>query len=135
MNLCKEENDYTRSFAEGTTRWVCQLNNGETIYQDGYTPNTWLRLKKYCEENFLYIISMYVHFRTHRIDLPENKEGYFFRQAAGMLLTDTQTQQFYLVGYIENDKLHVIKYRVPELIKISKEVRSIDDHLNSIIKR
>src|ERR1044072_5951102 len=84
MGLCK--NPYDEFIAE-KLRWFVKLSNGEIIYQDDdrpgeSEPKTWIRLKKYVEENDLSIISFHIQFISHIEEVaPPGAAGYYFVQA------------------------------------------------------
>lgn len=107
-------------------RWEVVLNNGEKIFMDdgeGEPASAWLRLRKYCSDNNLWITSMLFGFRSNVIYLPNNAEGYFFcRGALGSMGSD-KTIDYFIVGALTNGILTTTKYRVPEMLEQETENR------------
>lgn len=122
----------------GEVIWIAILNDGTIVYQDDHRPDSspasaWLRLKNYCLETNKYITNIKLRFRSHWEHCPPNKDGYMFIKSALGHLNSDITIGYYIIGYIENNKLYVEKYRVPELIKELEEERSINDYKDLII--
>lgn len=138
-DLCFVENDITSDYAEGNPRWVVTLNNGQKVYSfDHHTDkgdSCWIRLKKYCESNSLYITDIYIHFRSNTINFPSNKDGYFFRRGILASLQSEYSQHFMYVGYLENDQLLVKKYQIPAMLLEETEYRDIEVSEESLIRR
>lgn len=133
--ICTTYNERLHDLWEHQPRWEVILDDGTKVYQDdGPGLSAWERLKKYCKLNNRSISSMKIGFRDNVISLPENKDGYFFRKMARGYFGGG-TSLFFLVGYIENDRTVVKKYRVPEMIMEEESYREIDiDNPSTIIK-
>lgn len=119
--LSKEFDSYINQYADSNPIWIAKLSNGETVYQDDGRPNVqpesaWLRMKQYCEENDLYIESIQVRNRSHVEDVGVGHDGYFFCKGAGALLFQDLTIHTFNIGHLEDEKLHVRIWRLPELI-------------------
>lgn len=139
--VCKEEDDYVRE----RPRWVAELSNGETIYQDDdrpgvVLPGAWLRLKDYLQENHLSIRQLWLQFRTNRIQIGEpNAAGYLLaRMAFGIMSSDGEMEQFdgLVVGvYIEkSDDIWAYTFKLPELSLVHfPEKRPFDPHAANFI--
>ena len=124
---------YDKEYFENKTCWVVELSDGTIIYQDdgkdlNLEYSAWIRLKQYLQENNLKINHIFVKFRSNVLDIiPKNKEGYFFSIGIIGMMSSTQNVNFYLIGYIEDNKVNIKKIRVPELIVFDEEVRDISD--------
>ena len=130
--LSKELDSYINQYADSNPIWIAELSNGETVYQDDGRPNAepesgWLRMKQYCEENNLHIESMKVRNRSHVEDIGSGYDGYFFCKGAGALLFQDLTVHTFNIGHVENGKLYVRTWRLPELIPERFEERSLYD--------
>lgn len=135
--LCFEENDITRDYAEGNPRWIVKLNNGQNVYSFDHhevkTESSWVKLKKYCEENKLYIVDMKIHFRSNIVSLPENQNGYFFRRGILASLLSEYSQHFMYVGYLDREQIVVKKYQVPAMLLDDTELRTVEGNEDSLI--
>lgn len=117
------EDSFINDQKEHNARWVVQLSNDTNAYYDDCRPgienhSSWSRLKEYCDKNKLYIKSMYLQFRSHYENIEPDKQAYFFsKMVRGVLVESTQkTYYYYLCGFVEEDKVKIFKYSVPELI-------------------
>lgn len=124
------ESEFVAANREGHTQWVVTLNDGTKCYQDDGredcpTTSSWLRLRNFCQVNGLYIVSMYLRFRTENIHLPADKDGYYFCNSVLSWLNDSKMFHYYVVGYIENGVIYTKKYKIPELIVEEEDVRTI----------
>lgn len=135
-----EEDEFINDQKEHSARWVVTLSNGKEVYYDDFRPglkdhSSWSRLKSYCDENNLHITSMYLQFRSHYESIEPNKDGYFFsKMARGVLVEEGQsTYLFFLVGFIEDNKVKIYKYSVPELIVVDLFYREIQDCEENLI--
>lgn len=136
--LCIEENNETQDYMEGNTRWVVTLNDGVRVYcYDGKITegSDWIKLRNYCNDMDRYITDMHIHFRSNTVSLPSNKEGYFFRRSVLGGFGMEVCEEFMLIGYIENGKVLVKKYRVPEMLLQYNETREIEDCGESLITK
>src|SRR5688500_18570136 len=126
--VCKQEDAYI--FEQ--PRWIAHLSNGEKVYKDDgrpgeNPPQAWLRLADYCRQTGLYLVNLTLQFRSHHeAPLPANAEGYFFRNKAEGIMNSSYTAESYLIGYQQGELLHVQQWKIPELIKITDEIRSIE---------
>lgn len=136
-NLCTVENEATQDYMEGNARWVVKLNDGVTVYSfDRQNEEAdWLKLKRYCEAENKYIKEMYIHFRSNYVSMEGGKDGYFFRRGALGGITMDYTENYMYIGYLQNNKIHVSKYRVPEMILQTSEVREVEGNQDSLIRR
>ena len=133
MNVCLTQDEYVTDLEQGclTASWRGTLSNGQTVIQDDDRPGVdppqaWLRLQKYACENKLSIVKMWLQFRSNVQDkiLPENADGYFFcKQACSFLHGSSKTFHFYVLGSLQNGKLVVQRWKVPELVMIEQESR------------
>lgn len=137
MNICTTDDDYTREHM----RWVVELSNGLTVYQDDgrpgcYPESAWIRLKKYLSETEESIENMYLQFRSHiESPLPKHADGYFFSHCVAGVSFSHETIRFYLVGALQNNKLIVQKWVVPEILLCETEERDIDKAGDCLIIR
>lgn len=108
-------------FVRDSLRWVVALNNGETIYQDddreGVEPaSAWIRLKEYCTRHGIWIVRMWLQFRSHVVPiLPDDAPGYFFVKLAFGVWGDQKSYDAYIAGTLDGDIVRTACYKVPEL--------------------
>ena len=130
MTVCKiRDEDYILS----NPIWVVTLNNNEVIYQDdGCVSNeeysAWIRLKKYCQENNLYITDMSVGFRSNRYSLLSNADGYYFSRGARGAFGNPRTTHLFFAGTLTNGILSVTCWKVPEMLEEQTETRPIKEN-------
>jgi hypothetical protein len=124
--ICEKEDN----FLEDKTIWVAVLSNGQTVYQDDNRidyeeKSAWLRLKRYISENQLKIKTFYIKFRSNTVlSTPSDASGYFFSKGI-MGSVATSNVFYYLVGHIENGKVYIKKFKIPELLCFDQEVREL----------
>lgn len=132
--------------SQDTTIYIVTLSDGSTVYEDdlrpGYKDPAWIRLGNYCRKRNLHIVGMKIKFRSNVVELPSNKDGYYFTKSAlgsffyNVKRLNTKTRHHYLIGYYENGLIHVEKYKVPELLLVEKEIRFTNlIHEGSLIAR
>ena len=138
--ISQTEDSFISEQAEHNSRWVVTLSDGSSVYYDDYRPgldqhSSWARLKTFCDQTGLHITSMYLQFRSHYENIPPNKEGYFFSKCVRGVLKqeEERTHHFFLCGYIEDGKVKILKYSVPELIVIDTFYREIQDCEENLI--
>lgn len=128
-----------------STRWIVQLSNGETVWQDDGRPglkeaSAWVRLKNYCELFNLHITSMCLKFRNHTYGTVfENKEAYFFSKSLKASFKSAKTMDvlnidYYLFGYKDGDKVHITKVTCPALTFEEQITRNYHDCLDNMIQ-
>lgn len=120
------------------TIWIATLSDGRKVYQDDDRPEhqekrAWVRLQAFCSKNNLFVTQMSIKFRSHNEDNPVSSEGYFFRKGVLGQFGSTKSVNYYLTGPIIDGKIHVTKWRIPELIIEEQEVRPIDGNEDGII--
>lgn len=120
------------------TIWIATLSDGRKVYQDDDRPEhterrAWVRLQEFCKKNNLYVVSMTVKFRSHQEDTKKSSEGYFFRKGILGSFGSDKSIRFYLTGPIIGNKIHVTKWRVPEIIIEEEEIRDIEGNEDGII--
>lgn len=129
-DICTQEDEYSRSFAEGEARWVVHLNDGTVVYQDDRRPNhissAWIRLYWHCKIHKLYIVKYYIQFRSNSLEFPQNRTCYWFSHLARGVWGDAKTRLFFLCGYIQEGQMLVEKISTPELLKESSSYRQIN---------
>lgn len=134
------EDQYTKDIMEGGGRWVVKLNDGNLVYQDdnrpdAVPPSAWERLGIVCKANNLYIVDMYLQFRSNIVHLPSNADGYFFSKMAMGGFGSEKTWNFYIVGCLKNDILTVEHWKMPELLQYEVETRNVDECGINLIRR
>lgn len=120
------------------TIWIATLSDGRKVYQDDNRPEfeekrAWVRLQEYCRENNVYVRMMTIKFRSHQEDSEVSDEGIFFRKGVLGNWGSAKTLQYYLIGPIREGKIHVKKWRIPEIIIEEEEVRDIEGNEDGII--
>jgi hypothetical protein len=138
--LSFKDDEYTLNLMEGGGRWVVTLNDGNRVYQDDDRPemnpkSAWERLGLVCEANKLYIVDMYLQFRSHLEHLPSNADGYYFAKSIMGSFGSDKNWHFYVVGTLKNGILKVDTWKLPELIINESEERSIEDAGINLIRR
>lgn len=126
MNLVKNLNDPRVSFIP---HWVAVLDNNESVCQlDDEIVRTWPILLEYLKNNNLNIVEFYIKYVDHiEKPLPTNAEGYFYRDAAGILLGNSRSMNLFSIGHLENGKVYSQKWLKPELVLVDKDVRLLDE--------
>ena len=119
--ISKSFDSYVNVYADSNPIWIADLSNGETVYQDDGRPDVkpasdWTRLKIYCEENELHITRIKVRNRSHVEEAGSGYDGYFFCKGAGALLFGDLTIHTFNIGFLEEGRLRVRTWRLPELI-------------------
>ena len=122
MSLCRSRD----SFVEEKVIWVVDLSSGETIFQDdardGCDPSSaWLRLSSYVEENNLQINRMRLRYWDHLVFLPDNADGYYFSKGASYDSVSGVAGDFYNAGILDDEKILINKYTIPELLRVGQE--------------
>ena len=127
-HVCKEHDKYVQgAFNRKEAIWIVKLSNGETIFQDDYRPglgqhSAWIRLGDYCQDHSLKIVGMRLEFRSNKVKLPDNAEGYFFTKAAGAWI-GLPTDNKYGIGVLKDGEVTITFHLVPELISSGTDVR------------
>lgn len=132
--ICTTWDEFMENRWDGHPMWGCVLTNGLHVYDDDgrYPTSPWLRLRDYCLSNRLKIESIYLRFRSHYEHLPKAESYCFIKSALGQW-GSTQTIHYYNIGLCNQNQLMMYKYKVPELILDSKELRSIDLYKDLLI--
>ncbi len=129
MKVCTQTDEFTQEKHLSEARWEAMLTNGETIIQDddrpGVTPNSaWERLGQYVQTTGLKIASVKLAFRDNVVrPVPNNAEGYFFCKALGSFLEDQRSYGYFLLGYLQEGKVKLQRWSVPELVPVEVETR------------
>lgn len=132
MTVCLKQDEYVTDLEQGcmTASWRARLSNGDVVIQDDDRPGmdppqAWLRLQDYVRKNGLSITKIWLQFRSNiQADiLPENADGYYFCKQALSFLHGSKTFHFYILGSLQNGKLVVQRWKVPELVLVEKEER------------
>ena len=127
--------------------WRVYLSNNEVLYydhrEDLQPKSSWLRCKKYIQENNLKIYKIELVFRSNIIEFPaKNAEGYFHAQAVGATMSleghgsfGESCDQIWKFGYLDKElnRVFCIVYRVPELLVLYSEDRTIESCGESLI--
>ena len=138
--ICKQPDDYTSDYEMWNTVWHVFLNNGEEIWDDDKRPGlidpSWVRLKRYCDENNLYITKMYLKFRSHYEHLNPNESGYFLvRKLKGHFGSD-RNSHYFITGYLKDDgSVESTEWKCPELIPESYRNRKFETDKEFLINK
>ena len=134
--VCKQEDD----FVFEQPHWIAHLSNGEKIIQDDGRPDVvpasaWLRLAKYCRQHSLNVVDLTLQFRSHHeAPLPKYMPGYYFVNKCVKPFQGGPTLSFLLIGYIDEDKIRVQHWKIPELMLFGEEDRPIESAGESLIR-
>ncbi len=135
--------EYLQERYENKPRWQVVLSNGQTVYQDDerYGESSWRLLRTWLLLNEgIQIVSMFVGFRDNVHSLPDNADGYFFRNSV-MASFDKWEKHSFIIGTLSHIDVHgvnqpeltVWKYDLPEMICMGEEKREIDTAGESLI--
>lgn len=140
MTICFADDPLAMEFVaelqtdRATAVWYARLSDGrEVVMDDGRPgeeqPSAWLRLADHCLTQNVRVTALWLAFRSHvlRHILPENAEGYFFCKNAVKTKGLRDTLSFYLVGHVDGDRVHIQRWRVPGLMPIGAETRSLSE--------
>ena len=119
--ICTEKDKFITEYIEGQPSWEVVLNDGTRVYQDDYRPgvsppSAWVRLGKYCKANNLYIVDMYVRFRSNIKHVGSDCDGYYFCKGSRGSMGGDRTMQLFYAGTLVDDKLEVQCWKTPEMI-------------------
>ena len=136
MSLSFQEDDSIRE----SVHWIVGLSDGSNVYQDDHSNEnvTWKRLREYLSNTGLHIVSFRIKFFSHIEEVaPPNKDGYFFvnKVSAVMFERSKRISNYYVVGYVDGDKIHTIDWLVPEIIPTGKNIRDIIENDPSLIMK
>lgn len=120
---------------ESLPYWKATLSNGLVVYEDDRpefeTPQSWLRLSRYCQDNHLRITDLSLIFRSHHVPVESNCLGYYFSKGnyamVGLNFDGRDSYDLYNVGIYRDGKLYLTKYKVPELEIHGTETRELTD--------
>ena len=127
MNLCIKEDD----FVYEKPRWVAVLSDGTTVYQDDNRPgiepaSAWIRLGSYLKETELKIDRFRLQFRSNVVNLPHKASAYFFCRGALKNSSWSETYELFIVGTLSEGIFELRKYKIPELVIVEEETRSLE---------
>ncbi len=130
QSVAKQLDSYVNQYGDQNPMWVVKLSNGETVYQDDDRPerepqSAWARLKIYCEENGIHITNMKIKNRSNVQDVGSDFDGYFFCKCAGAYMFGDNTIHSFVVGGLNDGKLRVRKWVMPEMTPERFEDRDI----------
>lgn len=142
MPVCKTVDDFIRD----KLRWVVELSNGETVYEDDDRPgedppSAWVRLRAYCHDNRLHVVGMRLQFRTHIVGVGPDEgipDGFYFvKSAYGIMGVDGRQENYgaYIAGYLKDGKIFVTRWKTPELEQLGHEVREHQADSLSLIEK
>lgn len=135
--LSFQNDDWITEYREGNPIWIATLSDGQNVYRDdGRWENeevsAWKRLQDYCIIKNLFIEKFRFGFRSNMFNLSDNADGYFFRQGIRAYYPTTQ-YSFWRLGVVKDNKIHTIKWRIPEFIPSETEILDINKNEESII--
>lgn len=124
MQVCTALDKWMEDTWVHSTRWIVELSNGETVWQDdgrpGMEESAWVRLKNYCEANDLKIKNLKLKFRNNMPDVVYEGGDFFFSKLLRASFISSKgtakNDHFYLIGVTEGDKVHIDKWLVPALV-------------------
>jgi hypothetical protein len=121
--------------------WVANLSDGTSCFMDDGRPgvqpySAWVRLKAHLEKTGLSIDNLRLQFRSNiKSDiLPAKASAYFFCKSALGHLNSADTLEFFLVGVLQDGKLRVQRWNVPELILVDVQERDVEKAGECLIK-
>ena len=135
-----EVDPYIAHLFDTETLWIVDLSDGTEAYQDdgregADPPSAWERLGNYCKETNLYITKMRFQNGTHVETVGADADGFYFRMTAGGVLFSDTTFHGCVAGTLNNGKLVVSHWSIPDLIKEwSEEREASEDDISLITK-
>lgn len=120
-------------FIEDKAVWVAYLSDNTKVYMDNGNPafseySAWLRLKKYLMKTKLKINKLSIKFRAREIyPIPDNAEGYFFRNSVYTSFGKRKPLDLFLIGYLKDNNVIVQEWHVPTLTFRKQEVRDVNN--------
>lgn len=124
--------------------WYAVLSDGTTVYQDDDRPeleekNAWLRLKKYCELNKIYVVKVGLKFYSNfaEIDTSDWDGVFFIKSVLGFIRIRRNksdkpmptkrypSRHFYNIGRLVGDKIIVQKWEMPVVLYRTDDVRDL----------
>jgi len=127
--ICTERDKFVANYIESLPSWVVWLNSGLVVFQDDGRPgvaplSAWERLYDYCQTHNDYIVKMNIRFRSNVHTLPSDAEGYYFSKGVRGSFGMPITHQLFFVGALQNDRLKVTCWKVPEMLEEKTETRN-----------
>lgn len=143
--VCTEPDKWMQDTWVHSTRWVVELSNGETVWQDDGRPglsedSAWIRLKNYCEMNGYCIKSMRVEFRNNKPEqVYTGGEAYFFSKLIRGAFSSAKkvevfNSHYYLIGMLKEGKVHIDKWLTPSLVVQDKYIRDAEKCKDNLIQ-
>lgn len=127
---------YLQERYENKPRWQVTLSDGRIVYQDDERQgmSSWKLLYHYLMENEdINIVSMFIGFRDNIFQLPNNADGYFFRNALLSCINEWEKHSFIVGVLTDATTITVNKYELPEMTFLGTETRNIEDAGESLI--
>lgn len=128
--ICKGPDEFLDP--EQAVVWIATVTDGidtSEVWQDDGRPglerSAWIRLQQYVKEHNLRVIGLRLQFRSHVEPLPSNADGYYFSNifVGGM----GGSMEGYRVGYLHNNKWHLLTFQKPELVQKEYDVVDKND--------
>ncbi len=124
------ENDATNYLEIDEPLWIAYLSNGKVV-----NHQNWLELKKYCEQERLYIYNLILRFRSNIVHpFPENQDGYFFTKKFIQGFGGTCLDNF-IVGAVKNSFIITKEYTLPALELAESSMRTLKDNEHKTITK
>lgn len=132
--ICTDYDQWLKD--QDRTIWIVELKHeigqGDcTVYQDDGRPgidepNAWIRLRNCLKQDDEFCIErLAVQFRDHREYLPIDKHPYcgvnrtggvYFAKGVVADMFNPHPSNYYVLGVVEEDRVHKYWYRIPEVI-------------------
>lgn len=135
MPITTKSDEYLRERWESKSRWHITLSDGTEVYQDDERSGrpSWKDLRDFLIDNpHLSISKMYFGFRDNCVSLPDEADGYYFRYGLLSSFGGFEKHSF-LVGYLEEGYIKVMKYELPEMTYLGEEIRDYASAGESLI--
>jgi len=127
-------NENDRELWESKARWCVTLSNGLNVYRNDEQIGTssWVLLRNFLLENpEIKIVKMFIGFRDNTVALPDNADGYYFRNSVIGSLSGSKSS--FLAGVLEDNVCKVGKWEIPEMQFIGNEIRPLEEAGESLI--
>ena len=129
--MTTEENDI---YDSGRALWKAELSDGSVFIEQ--IDGTWHMLIDKIKQERLCITNLRIQFRNEICaPLPANSKGYFLRYASLGILNMSSQMRFLIIGYLkEDDTIQCFKVKIPELMIIEEDIRTVEKAGLSLIK-
>lgn len=130
MDAQKWKDFYLKNRKENSNKIFIKVmtSDGKHFFFTNDQFDTWLEVKKRCDEDKVRVQDLHFQFRSHKcvINLDDAEEGlYLIRSVLGAV--GMPTKDYFTVGKIKGGKVYKEMWLVPELIKDQEYTERLSD--------